>query len=210
MALTKDGAVSNLAIPPIDAAAPAMTETATFGLGCFWDPDSRFGSISGVVRTRVGYVGSGKTEVIQVDYDPTQTAYEALLEIFWDSHDPRQRTWNKHYMTAVFFHSDRQKKLAMETRARQATKIKGKVFTEVVAAPEFQLAEAYHQKYRLRQTPDLMQEFEAIYPDTGDFIASTAAARVNGYIGGYGSRAALHDFGLTAAGEKKLLDIVKS
>ena len=60
---------------------PSATETATFGLGCFWGPDGRFGALEGVVRTRVGYAGGTRTdpsyhalgdhtEVLQVDFDP--------------------------------------------------------------------------------------------------------------------------------------------
>jgi peptide-methionine (S)-S-oxide reductase len=40
-----------------DALPPSQTETATFGMGCFWGPEARFGAMDGVVRTRVGYAG---------------------------------------------------------------------------------------------------------------------------------------------------------
>ena len=59
--LPEDGVIPGDSIPPIDASAPAQTKTATFALGCFWAPDSIFGSLDGVVRTRVGYAG-GTTE----------------------------------------------------------------------------------------------------------------------------------------------------
>ena len=86
-------------LPPIDAAAPSNIETATFALGCFWSPDARFGVVPGVVRTRVGYAGGntqnpsyhdlgGHTESIQIDYDPTQTSYKTMLELFWANHTP--------------------------------------------------------------------------------------------------------------------------
>ena len=70
-------------LAPDDAAPPSSaTDTATFGLGCFWGPDARFGAMEGVVRTRVGYAGGttpeptyhdlgDHTEAVQVEYDPT-------------------------------------------------------------------------------------------------------------------------------------------
>ena len=58
---TKGNVIPDVSIPPIDASVPAQTETATFALGCFWAPDARFGSLDGVIRTRVGYAG-GATE----------------------------------------------------------------------------------------------------------------------------------------------------
>jgi peptide-methionine (S)-S-oxide reductase len=176
-----------------------------------------------VVRTRVGYAGGttkdptyynlgDHTETIQIDYDPTQVSYGELLDVFWDSHNPVQRPWSRQYMSIVFYHNDEQKRLAMETRDREAVKIEGQIFTEIVPASEFYLAEAYHQKYRLRQVPDLMEEFSAMYPADVDFVDSTAAARVNGYLAGYGTSEALQaessSFGLSPAGSKKLLDIV--
>jgi peptide-methionine (S)-S-oxide reductase len=223
MTVAKTGLAPKAAISPIDASEPTKTETATFALGWFWGPDSRFGSIRGVVRTRVGYAGGttknptyynlgDHTETIQIDYDPAQISYEELLDVFWDSHNPAQRPWSRQYMSIVFYHNDEQKRLAMETRDREAARIQGEIFTEIVPASEFYLAEAYHQKYRLRQVPDLMQEFSVMYPDNEDFVASTAAARVNGYLGGYGTVEALQtelsSFGLSPEGSKKLLDIV--
>ena len=177
-----------------------------------------------MVRTRVGYAGGTKdnptyyslgdhTETIQIDYDPAQVSYEELLDVFWDSHDPTQRPWSRQYMSIVSYHNDEQKRLAMGTKAREEARLNGKVFTEIVPASDFHLAEAYHQKYWLQQVPELMEEFSAMYPATEDFIGSTAAARVNGYIGGYGTFAALREdlssFGLSPTGNEKLLDIVR-
>lgn len=212
-----------VAIPPIDASAPTKVETATFALGCFWGPDSRFGILNGVVRTRVGYAGGTKdnpsyhdlgdhSETVQIDYDPTRISYEELLDVFWKSHDPTQHPWSRQYMSLVLYHNDEQKKMAMETRDREEARTGSKIYTEIIPAAKFYLAEAYHQKYWLQQKPDLMKEFSVIYPDTDDFTASTAAARVNGYLGSYGTFASLQkelsSFGLSPAGNKKLLDIV--
>ena len=178
-----------------------------------------------MVRTRVGYAGGATkdptyynlgdhTETIQIDYNPTQISYEELLDVFWDSHNPVQRPWSRQYMSVVFYHNEEQKKLAMETRDSEAAKIQGEIFTEIVPASEFYLAEAYHQKYRLQQVPDLMKEFSVMYPADKDLVDSTAAARVNGYLGGYGTfealQAELSSLGLSPEGSQKLLDIVSA
>ncbi len=122
-------------------------------------------------------------------------------------------SWSRQYMSAVYFHSEEQKKLAVETSNREAAKRKGKIYTEIVPASEFYLAEAYHQKYLLRQRPALMKEFNAIYPATEDFVNSTAAARINGYLGGYGTfstlKAELNSLGLPPVTSNKLLEIVE-
>jgi hypothetical protein len=58
-----------------------------------------------------------------------------------------------------------------------------------------------------------MREFQAVYPGNTDFINSTAAARVNGYLGGYGTpeeiNATIERLGLSTAGQKRLSAISK-
>jgi peptide-methionine (S)-S-oxide reductase len=152
-------------------------------------------------------------ETIQIDYDPSKISYAELLEVFWSSHDPTRPAWKRQYMSAIFFHNEEQKRLALETRDRKATSVKGKIVTEIIPFPEFYLAEDYHQKYYLQQVPELKREFRAIYPAVQDFTNSTAAARVNGYVGGYGSpetlKTEIDDLGLSPAGKKELLERVR-
>ena len=73
----------------------------------------------------------------------------------------------------------------------------------------FTRAEDYHQKYSLRNDAALMREFHALYPDEQEFADSTAAARVNGYLGGWGSseqfQSELPDLGLSEASSQRLL-----
>jgi peptide-methionine (S)-S-oxide reductase len=196
MDFPKDGVIPGDSIPPIDTSAPAQTETATFALGCFWAPDSIFGSLDGVVRTRVGYAGGTTenptyhnlgdyTETIQIDYDPTLISYEQLLEIYWDSHNPTSQPWSRQYMSIVFYHNSEQRELAMETKQREEDSLGHQVYTEIIPFSKFHLAEDYHQKYYLQQKPDLMEELSAIYPNFTDLIDYTAVARINGYVGGH-------------------------
>jgi methionine-S-sulfoxide reductase len=176
-----------------------------------------------VIRTRVGYAGGASTspnyynlgghaETIQIDYDPAVISYAELLKVFWQSHDPTVRPWSSQYAWIIFYHDEAQKALAEETRDREAAQRDGPIYTEIMAYDDFYLAEFYHQKYRLQQVSELMVEFEAIYPVEADFINSTAAARVNGYLGGNGSlanlQAEIESLGLSPAGQKKLLEWV--
>jgi peptide-methionine (S)-S-oxide reductase len=180
-----------------DAAAPppSATETATFGLGCFWGPDARFGAMAGVVRTRVGYAGGSTpeptyhslgdhTEVVQVEYDPTVLSYADLLDIFWSAHDPRQSARKRQYRSVILTESVVHRQAAERTRQDTASRLGGSVTTAIEDLDAFHLAEPYHQKYELRSTPVLGAELEDRYGD--DLVDSTVAARLNGFVAGYG------------------------
>jgi hypothetical protein len=147
-----------------------------------------------------------------VDFDPSVISYGELLDVFWASHDPRERPWRRQYLSAIFTHGEEQKNLAIQTRDREAARRNGKIHTEIVPASTFYLAEAYHQKYALRGRSELMKEYEAIYPSFRDFLASTAVTRVNGYVAGYGTcdflRGEFDGLGLSPAGRKRLEDLV--
>jgi peptide-methionine (S)-S-oxide reductase len=178
-----------------------------------------------VIRTRVGYAGGtypGPTyynlgdhsETIQIDYDPTRISYQGLLDVFWDSHNPDIRPWSRQYAYIIFYHNEEQKQAAEASRDHEAARLGVPIYTEIVPYSKFTLAEEYHQKYRLQQEPDLLEEFRAIYPYDEDFINSTAVARVNGYLGGNGSLEALlaeiDDLGLSSAAQERLLGMVSA
>jgi len=116
-------------------------------------------------------------------------------------------------MAAVFFHDDEQKRLALLSKDRMKEQKKN-IYTKILPLTNFYNAEDYHQKHRLRSDRDIMREFNAMYPAYEDFINSTAAARINGYLSGYGSFEDLKDelsgFGLSHSAERKLLKIVKN
>ena len=160
--------------------------------------------MDGVVRTRVGYAGGTQenptyyrlgdhSETIQIDYDPNRITYRDLLDVFWSSHNPCTAPWSRQYMSIIFYHNEEQRQLAVETKEREEASQGKRIFTEILPASGFYLAEDYHQKYYLRQEPQLLREYKTIYPDETDFVNSTAVARVNGYIGGYGTPAALDE-----------------
>jgi peptide-methionine (S)-S-oxide reductase len=153
------------------------------------------------------------SESIEIEYDPRVISYEDLLTIFWEGHDPFARSWSTQYRAAIFYHNDEQKRLAEKTRDKiEATK-KMKVRTEILPDSAFNMAEAYHQKYSLRGNGEIMKEFRAIYPSDEAFVNSTAAARVNGYLGGFGSfediQEAVNNLGLSAQGRERLLAAIR-
>ena len=147
-----------------------------------------------------------------MDFDPFVISYGELLDVFWASHDPRERPWKRQYMSAIFPHNDGQKKLAIGTRSREAARRSGRVYTEILPASRFHLAEAYQQKFALRGRSELLKEYESMYPSLRDFLASTAVTRVNGYVAGFGTCASLRGeiggLGLSPAGRKRLEEIV--
>jgi peptide-methionine (S)-S-oxide reductase len=148
----------------------------------------------------VGYTGGTKldptyydlgdhAEAFQVDYDPQKISYEQLLAVFWGTHNPCEQADSRQYMSAAFYQTEAQQRLALATREREARRRSLPLATVVLPLGRFYLAEDYHQKYRLRHEEGLWREFESLYPDAKVLIASTAAARINGYLGGYGSEA---------------------
>ena len=175
------------------AAPPSETQTATFGMGCFWGPEARFGIRPGVVRTRVGYAGGttpepsyyslgDHTEVVQVSYDPDETSYESLLEVFWAHHDPFSAP-KRQYRGVVLVADERQRAAAERTRERLATRAGREVATRVEPLDGFTLAEDYHQKYSLRST----SVGDRLLSAGGfDIVDSTVAARLNGFVAGHG------------------------
>jgi methionine-S-sulfoxide reductase len=169
----------------------------------------------------VGYAGGKKenptyhqlgdhTETLEVDYDPARISYEKLLEIFWEEHNPTGTSWSTQYKVAVFYHGDEQKRLALATRDRLATRLAKTIHTEVVPFSRFYPAEAYHQKYYLRGNKLFLKELQRYHPQDEGLMNSTAAARVNGYLGRNGTaeslKAEIDRFGLSESSRQALLN----
>ncbi len=172
----------------------------------------------------MGYAGGTKqnptyrslgdhTETVQIDYDPSRISYKELLRAFWTGHDPSYRSWSRQYASIIFVHNDEQLRLARESKA-QIEQERGKtVHTEIINYNGFTLAEDYHQKHSLRQYPEFAEELMRIYPSFADYVASTAVARVNGYLGGDGSYDVLKkeadSLGLSPMRKEDLLRLVQ-
>lgn len=145
------------------------TQLATFGAGCFWGVEQAFRQVPGVVNAAVGYCGgtvenptyeqvctdrTGHAEVVQVEFDPAQTKYDQLLEVFWNSHDPTQLNrqgpdYGKQYRSVIFYHDDVQRQAAEASKQalEQSGKFRRPIVTQIEPAKPFYRAEEYHQQY---------------------------------------------------------------
>ena len=92
---------------------------------------------SGGTRKNPTYHSLGDhIETFQIDYDPARITYGQLLDIFWHSHQPDRKSWSRQYMAAVFYHTDEQKKLALQTRDQEANRLGTKIYTEILPATD--------------------------------------------------------------------------
>ncbi|MGA8260785.1 MAG: peptide-methionine (S)-S-oxide reductase MsrA [Arenicellales bacterium] len=156
---------------PLKGPFPEGLQQAVFGLGCFWGAERAFWELPGVYTTAVGYAGgytrnptykevctgmTGHTEVVLVVFDPARVSYEALLKVFWESHDPTQgmRQGNDvgtQYRSAIYVYDAAQREAAERSRREFQRALKergyGPITTEILDAPTFYYAEDYHQQY---------------------------------------------------------------
>jgi len=151
---------------------PPTGEIATLAGGCFWCLEAVYDELKGVVDVTSGYAGgkvvnptyqqvcggdTGHAEVVRIAFDPAKISFREILEVFFTIHDPT--TLNRQgadvgtqYRSAIFYHSDEQKRVSEEviTEIASAGIWKNPIVTEVVPAPEFYPAEDYHQEYFAR------------------------------------------------------------
>ena len=150
------------------------TEEATLAGGCFWCIEAAFAELEGVSSARSGYAGgsvanptyqqvcgggTGHAEVVQVSFDPDVISYADLLRVFFSIHDPT--TLNRQgadvgtqYRSAIFYHSDEQRKAAEEVMREVAAEklYPGEIVTQLEPLDRFWPAEAYHADY-FRRNP---------------------------------------------------------
>lgn len=142
-------------------------EIATFANGCFWCTEAIFQMVKGVSKVVSGYTGgtvenptyqevsdgdTGHAESLQITFDPSVTTFKDLLFIFWRTHDPT--TLNRQgadvgtqYRSAIFYHTDGQRKEAEESKLEAQSLYDDPIITEIVPASEFYEAEDYHKNY---------------------------------------------------------------
>lgn len=156
---------------PLEAPFPEGTEVAVFGMGCFWGAERRFWKLAGVYTTNVGYAGgatpnptyeevcsglTGHAEVVMVVYRPDEIAYDELLRVFWETHDPTQgyRQGNDvgtQYRSAIYTTTDSQLDQAKRSKDVYQAVLNeqgfGAITTEIEPLAEYYYAEDYHQQY---------------------------------------------------------------
>jgi len=151
---------------------------------------------------------SEHTETIQLDFDPTRISYQQLLDMFWKGHFPNGG-FCKQYASAIFVHNEQQQQAAERSLANYMMQ-HGKPSTTIVRIGRFWWAEGYHQKYYLRSKP-YMERFKDM--PMVEFVNSTVATRLNGFVAGHGSLELLtreiSTYGLSDAMKQKLLQKVE-
>ena len=141
-------------------------ETAIVASGCFWGTEYFMKRIDGVISTTVGYTGgfvenptyeqvcakrTGHYEAVAVQFDPSKSTYEAVLRMFFETHDPTQSNGQgpdigPQYLSAIFYQNEAQKETA--TSLIDLLRIKGyDIATELLPAAPFYSGEGYHQDY---------------------------------------------------------------
>ena len=154
------------------------TEKALLGAGCFWGVDLILRKIPGIVKTEVGYAGgttknptyeevcTGKTdhaEVVLIEFNPEVITYEGVLDVFFRLHDPT--TMNRQhndigtqYRSVIFTYSEEQRATALEVikKVNDSHVFKNPIVTQVMTAPDYFSAEAYHQDYLIKNPAGYM------------------------------------------------------
>ncbi|GGJ97536.1 peptide methionine sulfoxide reductase MsrA [Lentibacillus kapialis] len=153
---------------------------ATFAGGCFWCMVKPFDQWSGIHGVVSGYTGghtanpayedvksgtTGHYEAVQITYDPAVISYEEILNIYWQQIDPTDDNGQFHdrgesYRTAIFYHDDKQWKLAQTSRQSIADsgKFKNPIVTKILPAAIFYPAEDYHQDFYKKYTEHYQQD----------------------------------------------------
>lgn len=153
-------------------------EKAILAGGCFWGVEELFRHYPGVISTVVGYTGGDipnatyrnhgmHAEAIEITFDPTQLTYRALLEYFFQIHDPttRNRQGNDigtSYRSAIFFMDDLQREVAstLISEMEATGKWPGPIVTELVPVTDFWTAEEEHQNYLQKHPSGYTCHFE--------------------------------------------------
>eukprot|EP01080_Neovahlkampfia_damariscottae_P009131 gene9131-1220_t len=169
--------------------------------------------MKGILRTRVGYCGGDysnptyydigdHSETIQIDFDPNIISYKDLLQVFWTSHSPSYFESDKQYMSAIWYHDEEQKILALKTASEQPDK----VYTVIEPFKFWTNAEYYHQKYLLQMKPGIMEMFSESSQE--EFINSELAAKLNGFVNGHLNLQSIKEFLKHSKDLKKVLEIL--
>lgn len=147
---------------------------ATFAGGCFWCMVKPFDRWDGIKSVISGYTGghlenptyedvksdtSGHYEAVEITFDPDIITYQEILDVFWMQVDPTDEGGQFHdrgssYRSAIFYHTDEQKRLANESKQQLGTsgRFSKPIVTEVLPALKFYQAEDYHQDFYKKET----------------------------------------------------------
>jgi len=171
--------VMSMSGPTLSQSPEGNFAKATFAGGCFWCMEHPFDELDGVVSTTSGYTGghtvdptypevsaggTGHTEAVKIEYDPTKVTYEELLNVYWRNVDPTTPDaqfcdHGNQYRPEIFYHTEEQKQLAEASRTHiEKTKtFPEPIVIEITQGTTFYPAEDFHQNYY--QTNPLRYKF---------------------------------------------------
>jgi len=154
------------------------------------------------------------TESIEIDFHPELISYGQLLDVFWENHNPLRESFYKgrQYMSLLLYRNEDQEALALKTKRKWEQSLKGEIQTEMAPFSTFYAAEDYHQKYYLKRYAKAVEEVKNVFPSHSDFVNSTIAARLNGFVVGHGSlgklKKEMNEWGLHPEQVKELVELL--
>ncbi len=174
-----------------------ILDTITFGMGCFWGPEARFGYLPGVVKTRVGYAGGKEgqptskntldfTEALQIRYDSELLSLDRILIQFFDQHDTSRAPHSVKYRSVLFYHNEEQKAI-MYQKVEEIQRKYGVIYTAVEPIEQFYEEVTRHQKYYLQRWKPVYTKWCQLHKGEDSLVESTLAARLNGLSKGSGT-----------------------
>lgn len=150
------------------------------------------GYAGGVIASPTYRAIADHSEAVEIGYDPSRISHAELLDELFERHAPPVgRARSRQYRSAVFVRDPEERAQAEAALARAVRRVGHPIATSIEDAGPFWVAEAYHQKYRLRSSPKLWAALTAMHPELDDLLHSTVAARLNAWVAGYGSEADL-------------------
>jgi len=148
---------------------PSQCQQILLGMGCFWGAERVFWNLPGVYVTAVGYSAgftpnplyeevctglTGHNEVVLVVYSPAELSTAALLQVFWQNHNPttpmqQANDIGTQYRSGIYCYDAPQLAAAEESKRQYQTLLGEQlpITTEIKMAEAFYFAEDYHQQY---------------------------------------------------------------
>ncbi len=153
--------------------------------------------------------------MVQIDFDPSLLSYYALLEHFWNSHNSNRRNYKgRQYLSLLLYHDANQLPMIQRVKKQLEALSPMTIQTEIAPFNSFTLAEERHQKYFLKRYPDAVTKLQKLYPTFEAFNNATLTARLNSFVKGWITMAALvseiKTWQIAEAEKEKILHTMKS
>jgi peptide methionine sulfoxide reductase msrA/msrB len=162
---------------PISLPASSHVKTIVLGSGCFWGAEKGYEALPGVIDAVSGYADGSDSikpayreitkyehkfdpknyaEVVEVRYNNGVLSTEALLQHFFEHHDPTQKNRQGNdigtqYRSIIHYTDESQHQAALKLRDQYQPLLTaagyGKIVTEIKPLRKFHPAEEYHQDY---------------------------------------------------------------